>query len=109
MCECIRTMSSSFGSYDVPAPSVSFPAGTTFYFPLRKYGQEPAPHDESGSEKARSDARLETGSREGEWDRETIAEFNPERWLNPDGSFNPKAGPAVPFSLGQRGCFGRPL
>jgi hypothetical protein len=87
----------------------SFPAGTTFFFPLRMYGQQPAPHHDVGLEKGRSHSSLEAGKREGEWDPATIDDFDPERWLNPDGSFNAKAGPAVPFSLGQRGCFGRPL
>ncbi|KAF8186072.1 cytochrome P450 [Mycena galopus ATCC 62051] len=38
-----------------------------------------------------------------------IGMFNPERWLRPDGSFNPTAGPWLPFSFGFRGCFGQKL
>ncbi len=73
------------------------------------YGQKPAPHHNDGLEKSRSNSSIEAGKREGEWDPSTINEFKPERWLDLDGSFNSKAGPAVPFGLGQRGCFGRPL
>ena len=36
-------------------------------------------------------------------------DFRPERWLRPDGSFDPRAGPWLPFSAGQRGCFGKSL
>lgn len=34
------------------------------------------------------------------------AEFMPERWLDSDGTFNPKAGPFNTFGAGPRGCFG---
>ncbi|VUC30843.1 unnamed protein product [Clonostachys rosea] len=49
-----------------------------------------------------------------EWSSHNPAEFFPERWLekNPGSdelSFNPQAGPTLPFGLGLRGCFGRKL
>lgn len=46
------------------------------------------------------------------WADEDIGLFKPERWLvEEDGKevFNSQAGPAMPFSLGIRGCFGRRL
>lgn len=58
------------------------------------------------------------------WDAEDMDKFIPERWLvrtnaaeddNDDSNsssswaFDPSAGPAMPFGLGTRGCFGRRL
>lgn len=47
------------------------------------------------------------------WPDEDIGVFKPERWLAVgDGGeqvFDSQAGPAMPFSLGLRGCFGRRL
>jgi len=45
----------------------------------------------------------------GTWAAGTGRHFDPERWLRPDGSFDANAGPSLPFSLGQRGCFGKSL
>lgn len=45
----------------------------------------------------------------GTWVAGTGRHFDPERWLRPDGSFDANAGPSLPFSLGQRGCFGKSL
>ncbi|CAI6098782.1 unnamed protein product [Clonostachys chloroleuca] len=49
-----------------------------------------------------------------EWSSHNPSAFFPERWLekNPDSdelSFNPQAGPTLPFGLGLRGCYGRKL
>ncbi|KUI61652.1 Cytochrome P450 4V2 [Cytospora mali] len=46
------------------------------------------------------------------WSDEDIGLFKPERWLAEDNGvevFDSQAGPAMPFSLGIRGCFGRRL
>jgi hypothetical protein len=43
------------------------------------------------------------------WAAGTGRMFDPDRWLDEDGSFDPNAGPSLPFSLGQRGCFGKSL
>jgi hypothetical protein len=45
----------------------------------------------------------------GSWAAGTGRQFDPDRWLREDGSFDPNAGPSLPFSLGQRGCFGKSL
>ncbi|RYO83345.1 hypothetical protein DL766_008466 [Monosporascus sp. MC13-8B] len=49
----------------------------------------------------------------GHWSPEDIHLFKPERWLRIDEDgrevFDPQAGPAMPFGLGPRGCFGRRL
>ncbi|RYP15252.1 hypothetical protein DL765_005827 [Monosporascus sp. GIB2] len=49
----------------------------------------------------------------GHWNPEDIHLFRPERWLRIDENgrevFDPQAGPAMPFGLGPRGCFGRRL
>ncbi|CAG9974932.1 unnamed protein product [Clonostachys byssicola] len=49
-----------------------------------------------------------------EWSSHNPGAFFPERWLERDAdsgelSFNPQAGPTLPFGLGLRGCFGRKL
>ncbi len=36
-------------------------------------------------------------------------EFRPERWLDESGGFDRDSGFSTPFSLGQRGCFGKNL
>lgn len=38
-----------------------------------------------------------------------VGEFEPERWLDVTGRFNPQAGPSLPFSAGPRGCFGKKI
>lgn len=46
---------------------------------------------------------------------EKAADFQPARWLSGTGesgdalSFDPDAGPSLPFSVGPRGCFGKRL
>lgn len=44
----------------------------------------------------------------GQWKAGTGRMFDPERWLK-EGIFDANAGPSLPFSLGQRGCFGKSL
>nr|XP_031860768.1 uncharacterized protein CI109_003812 [Kwoniella shandongensis]KAA5527840.1 hypothetical protein CI109_003812 [Kwoniella shandongensis] len=45
----------------------------------------------------------------GFWKAGTGLQFDPERWMDQDGKFDIHAGPSMPFSLGQRGCFGKNL
>ncbi|KAF8194043.1 cytochrome P450 [Mycena galopus ATCC 62051] len=54
-------------------------------------------------------ASSQRGRKTGYWSAADVHQFNPERWLRPDGSFNPTAGPWLPFSFGFRGCFGQKL
>ncbi|CBX97121.1 hypothetical protein IAQ61_007939 [Plenodomus lingam] len=53
------------------------------------------------------------GGKTGTWDPDTIAEFDPQRWLVRDQEgkevFDPMAGPQLQFGAGQRGCYGRKL
>lgn len=62
------------------------------------------------SESARSAGSQGSKDKYGIWDDADIADFKPERWLvrDKDGNvkFNPFAGPALPYGLGLRGCFG---
>lgn len=54
-------------------------------------------------------SRVEGASRKvGYWAPGTGRLFQPERWLK-DGQFDAQAGPSLPFSLGQRACFGKNL
>ena len=45
----------------------------------------------------------------GYWASGTGGIFDPERWLNENGLFDISMGPSLPFSTGQRGCFGKNL
>jgi hypothetical protein len=70
--------------------------------------QSPAlPVDES----VRSLNSQKSRNRHGVWNDADVGIFKPERWLKENGSgevsFDPRAGPALPFGLGVRGCFGR--
>lgn len=40
------------------------------------------------------------------WDPNCMDEFIPERWLEEDGSFNPRMFPRLAFSAGPRVCYG---
>ena len=52
----------------------------------------------------RTDKRRQAGF----WEADTGAKFDPDRWMK-DGEFDMAAGPSLPFSGGQRGCFGKSL
>ncbi|UNI17558.1 hypothetical protein JDV02_003890 [Purpureocillium takamizusanense] len=41
------------------------------------------------------------------WPDHDIELYLPDRWLRPDGSFDPHAGPTLAFSVGPRRCFGK--
>lgn len=47
--------------------------------------------------------------RVGFWAAGTGKLYQPERWLDKAGNFDINAGPSLPFSLGQRACFGKNL
>jgi len=65
--------------------------------------------------KLRNETYLKSdGGKTGDWDPESIREFNPERWLvhdkaNDSKVFDSSAGPHIMFGAGPRGCFGRKL
>lgn len=40
------------------------------------------------------------------WDVNSMDDFQPERWLAEDGSFNPRQFPRLAFSAGPRMCYG---
>lgn len=42
-------------------------------------------------------------------EQQDMRRFDPGRWLEADGSFNPAAGPTLTFGGGSRGCFGKRL
>ena len=61
-------------------------------------------------DKAQASIRHESASRKvGYWRSGTARQFDPSRWLDKDGKFDANAGPSLPFSSGQRGCFGKNL
>ena len=45
----------------------------------------------------------------GHWASGSAQCFDPDRWLDADGFFDPNAGPSLPFGSGVRGCFGKNL
>jgi hypothetical protein len=74
-------------------------------------GEAPGPQAMSSREKAGIEEKDESSastSMKGKWAAGTGKQFDPERWLK-YGVFDPNAGPSFPFSLGQRGCFGKGL
>lgn len=42
-----------------------------------------------------------------QWDPRGMDEWEPERWLAEDGSFDPRKFPRLAFSAGPRVCYGR--
>lgn len=63
----------------------------------------------SHSEALASDRANGAVRKVGYWEPGTGKLFQPERWLDAKGQFDPNAGPSLPFSLGQRACFGKNL
>jgi hypothetical protein len=58
--------------------------------------------------------RKADGGKTGDWDPQTMKNFDPERWLVQDAAsdkkvFDASAGPQMTFGAGPRGCFGRKL
>ncbi|MCJ1443964.1 MAG: hypothetical protein MMC23_004464 [Stictis urceolatum] len=64
-------------------------------------------------EHKRSQTSQDFKDKYGNWEDDDIGNFRPERWLVEDEkgnvSFNPKAGPILPYGFGLRGCFGTKL
>ncbi|THC93336.1 hypothetical protein EYZ11_007192 [Aspergillus tanneri] len=51
-------------------------------------------------------SRNSKGNFESYWDVSGMDDFQPERWLAEDGSFNPRQFPCLTFSAGPRMCYG---
>ncbi|WWD00852.1 hypothetical protein V866_007790 [Kwoniella sp. B9012] len=89
------------------------PKGTTLAFPTSIGFKECSPVDHRRPKSPSTEFQYTTDHdqkrRVGYWDYGTGHIFDPERWLTEDGRFNPIAGPSLPFSLGQRRCFGKNL
>lgn len=50
------------------------------------------------------------GPSDAKWRGATLKQFMPDRWLDDDGQFDASVGvQSLPFSAGQRGCFGKAL
>jgi cytochrome P450 len=67
--------------------------------------------NESRKEEVEGRVRSVSGRKVGWWkggDQES-REFQPDRWLNEKGEFDPKRGVWVPFGVGGRSCFGKNL
>ncbi|KAJ9110647.1 hypothetical protein QFC19_001476 [Naganishia cerealis] len=78
------------------------PKGTTLYFPLALMAHLPV-QDLAGDSRAGRTS-------EGKWKGDTLRKFVPERWLDGEGQFDGQVGvQSLPFSAGQRGCFGKAL
>jgi cytochrome P450 len=86
------------------------PKGTTIFLCNEGPGfKKPAIPVDDSSRSESSRVKYQGGA----WDPYDLHLFNPERWLTEDKYhnvvFNPQAGPALSFSLGPRGCFGKKL
>jgi cytochrome P450 len=87
------------------------PKGTQVLMPIGMVQQiesEGSRDVTDGLDSVRS-ASSKRGRKTGYWSAADVHQFNPERWLKADGTFNPNAGPWLPFSFGFRGCFGQKL
>jgi hypothetical protein len=73
----------------------------------QSYVNNEMPPSTTSTEKSQDTTEKERKT--GTWAAGTGRLFDPERWLRSDGTFDPNAGPSLPFSLGQRGCFGKSL
>lgn len=89
---------------DVVVLGEVFPKGTTFLFVNSQLCKT---NSERDVDSLRSATSKQHGRRVGWWDSPLV--FNPDRWLDASGAFDSKAGPALPFGAGQRGCFGKTL
>jgi hypothetical protein len=80
----------------------AIPKGTTLYMPLAMLATMPL-EDVSATPTSMDDIAAK-------WRGNTLHIFNPDRWLDENGKFDSQVGmQSVPFSAGQRGCFGRAL
>lgn len=78
------------------------PKGTTLYFPLTMIASLPL-------EDTAADPTNPV-MHHVKWQQESLGRFDPDRWLNDAGSFDGQSGArSLPFSAGQRGCFGKGL
>lgn len=85
------------------------PKGTDVFFPICGPSFLDAPM--KVNERTRSASSQEAKEKYGVWEVSDTGTFLPERWLMKDSegneTFNPRAGPSLPFGAGIRGCFGR--
>jgi cytochrome P450 len=84
------------------------PKGTTIFFTITGTGFSETEKDRARLE-ALDPVRSKTSSRKFGWWGDDAQSFVPERWIDAEGKFNPKAGPSMPFSTGPRGCYGQKL
>ncbi|KAJ9113051.1 hypothetical protein QFC22_006147 [Naganishia vaughanmartiniae] len=78
------------------------PKGTTLYLPLTLMATLPM-EDLAGDPS-------NVGAKDAKWPGATLKSFEPERWLDDQGMFDASVGvQSLPFSAGQRGCFGKAL
>ncbi|KAI8632916.1 cytochrome P450 [Xylariaceae sp. FL1651] len=84
------------------------PKGTDIFMPVN--GPSYLRPGLTVDEDKRSATSQAAKGRHGVWDDKEIGDFKPERFLttNADGitTFNPRAGPVMPYGAGLRSCFG---
>ncbi|KAJ4368080.1 hypothetical protein N0V83_006435 [Neocucurbitaria cava] len=90
------------------------PKGTDVFLMANGAGYLEANMPVQDSDRSPGARRTENKALTGLWDNASISLFQPERWLKAQAetgteTFDPMAGPSLPFGLGPRGCFGKRL
>ncbi|KAK4545246.1 hypothetical protein LTR36_003426 [Oleoguttula mirabilis] len=99
---------------DVEVLGYHIPEGTDVFMMCSGPSMTAPPMHVDENKRSQSSRLLSAEERwTGDWDPETLAEFNPDRWLRKndqgDIEFDSKSGPMQTFGGGLRGCFGRKL
>lgn len=76
--------------------------------PLQPVGRIGVSEKDEIVNETETETHARKGKKVGQWKAGTGRMFDPDRWMK-DGVFDANAGPSLPFSLGQRGCFGKSL
>lgn len=115
--ECLRTSCTAGGAIrqatmDTEILGHHIPAGANLFFAMNGDPYLYA-DDMDIDEEKRSTTSRAAADKYHAWDQTGKRIFRPERWLKKEGdgstTFDPNAGPYMPFSAGPRGCFGKKL
>ncbi|KAF2719412.1 cytochrome P450 [Polychaeton citri CBS 116435] len=108
---CTTPANSRTSTVDTEILGYHIPKGTDIFMLTTGPSYRMAPFKIENSRRSTSSVMSE--DKIGNWDKQDIGEFKPERWLvtreNGEVEFNLRAGPINTFGGGLRGCFGKKL